>query len=906
MSVALERARAGTAHAWHALSADAAMRLVESTRGGLSSTEADARRARVGANRLPPAARRSALARFLVQFHNALIYVLLGSAAITLLLRHWVDSAVILGVVVINAVVGFLQEGKAEQALDAIRNMLSSTSTVMRDGMRRVLPAEDLVPGDVVLLASGDKVPADLRLVEVRSLRIEEAALTGESVPVDKSMASVSAAAELGDRRSMAYSGTLVAYGQGVGVVIATGRDTELGRISQLLAGVEMLSTPLLIQFERFGRWLTLATLALMALTFALGTLWRGYDAEAMFLAAVGIAVAVIPEGLPPILTITLALGVRRMARRNAIVRRLPAVETLGAVTVICSDKTGTLTRNEMTVVRAFTADLEIEIEGVGYAPHGALRSAADDPVSPAAEPALRELARCALLCNDAALFDSDGAWRLEGDPTEGALLAFARKCALEPALEHAAHPRLDEIPFEAQYRFMATLHADDAGGRIYAKGAPEAILAMCEGARGRDGPCALDLPLWHGRMDALAARGLRVLALACRAAEPGQGALEFAHAQAGYTLLGLVGIIDPPREEAVEAVRLCRAAGISVKMVTGDHVATARAVGAMLGIGTGGTALTGAELERMDDAELERVAPRTEIYARASPEHKLRLVKALQSNGAVVAMTGDGVNDAPALKRAEVGIAMGLHGTEAAKEAAEMVLADDNFATIQAAVEEGRTIYDNLRKALIFILPTNGGEALSLLAAIVFGITLPITPVQILWVNMVTAVTLSLALAFEPTEAGVMQRPPRARDAPMLSRFLIWRIVFVSLLLLAGVLGLYLWEFGRSGDVEQARTVAVNALVMGEIVYLFNSRRLHASALDPGGLFGNTVALQMAALLVFLQAAFTYAPPMQALFATRALDAPAWAAILAFGLALFFLVEIEKALVRRLRLLRP
>ncbi|HEY5636486.1 MAG TPA: cation-transporting P-type ATPase [Burkholderiales bacterium] len=896
---------AGAKRAWHALSADEAMRLVESTRGGLSSAEADLRRARYGANRLPPAVRRGALARFLSQFHNALIYLLIGSAAITLALQHWVDSAVILGVVVINAIVGFLQEGKAEQALDAIRNMLSSTSAVMRDGVRRVLPAEALVPGDVVLLASGDKVPADLRLVEVRSLRIEEAALTGESVPVDKALAPVPAAAELGDRRAMAYSGTLVTYGQGVGVVVATGRDTEIGRISQLLAGVETLSTPLLEQFGRFGRWLTLATIVLMALTFALGTLWRGYEADAMFLAAVGIAVAVIPEGLPAILTITLALGVRRMARRKAIVRRLPAVETLGAVTVICSDKTGTLTRNEMTVVRACTADLEIEVEGTGYAPQGALR-AADGTPAPADDPVLRELARCALLCNDAALFESGGEWRLEGDPTEGALLAFARKCVLDPALEHAAHPRLDEIPFESQYRFMATLHPGARGACIFAKGAPEAILAMCVAARGHEGDCALDLPAWQARMDALAARGLRVLALAARRAEPGQQTLEFARAQSGYTLLGLVGIIDPPREEAMEAVRLCRAAGIRVKMVTGDHAATARAVGAMLGIGDGTHAITGAELERMDDAELARIAPQANVFARASPEHKLRLVRALQSHGEVVAMTGDGVNDAPALKRAEVGIAMGLHGTEAAKEAAEMVLADDNFATIQAAVEEGRTIYDNLRKALLFILPTNGGEALSLLAAILFGITLPITPVQILWVNMVTAVTLSLALAFEPTEADVMHRPPRARDAPMLSRFLVWRIVFVSFLLLAGVLGLYLWEAARSGDVDQARTVAVNALVMGEIVYLFNSRRLHDSVLNPGGLFGNVVVLQMVALLALLQAAFTYAPPLQALFATRAIDAHAWGAILAFGLALFVLVEIEKAAVRRLRLVSP
>jgi len=890
---------------WHAIPAEDALRAVKSTRGGLAADEVALRRERYGPNALPPPVKRSAFMRFLLQFHNALIYVLIGSAVITLALQHWVDSGVILGVVIINAIVGFIQEGRAEEALDAIRNMLSPTAMVMRAGRRRSVAAADIVPGDIVLLTAGDKVPADLRLLEVHTLRIEEAALTGESEPIGKSVAPVAAEAVIGDRRSIAYSGTLVTYGQGVGVAVATGAATEIGRISALLEGVEHITTPLLRKFEAFGRWLTLATLGLMALTFALGTLWRGYGASETFMAAVGIAVAVIPEGLPPILTITLALGVRRMARRNAIVRRLPAVETLGSVTVICSDKTGTLTHNEMTIVHALTAARSIEVEGSGYAPHGALRENGAQ-VDPHADAALRELARGALLCNDAVLSEGgeagevEGAWRLEGDPTEGALLSFARKCGLDPEAEHATRPRLDEIPFESQYRFMATLHQAGEATRIYIKGAPERILDMCVTERAAQGERALDPAAWHARMDAIAAQGLRVLGVAARDGAPAQQALEFEQAQDGYCLLGMVGIIDPPRDEAIEAVERCRDAGIRVKMITGDHAATARAVGERLGIGAGAGVLTGPELEQLSDAELNRRAPHIDVFARASPEHKLRLVRALQANGEIVAMTGDGVNDAPALKRADVGVAMGQKGTEAAKEAAEMVLVDDNFASIERAVEEGRTIYDNLRKALIFILPTNGGEASSLLVAILFGLTLPITPVQILWVNMITAVTLSLALAFEPGEPGAMRRPPRDPAAPMLDRFLVWRIVFVSLLLLGGILGLFLWELERSGSIESARSVAVNTLVIGEITYLFNSRHLASSSMNSEGLFGNRVALAMAGLLVLAQFAFTYAGPMQALFGTQAIDATAWAAVIAFGVLLFVLVEAEKAFMRR------
>ena len=885
---------------WHAAPAREVLEALHTGPGGLAAAEAARRLERYGPNALPPPARRGPLLRFLLQFHNVLIYVLLGAAVVTAALGQWVDTGVILGVVLINAVVGFVQEGKAERALEAIRGMLSPNAVALRDGAKRVLPAEALVPGDVVLLASGDKVPADLRLLEARSLRIDEAALTGESVPVDKGVEPVAPDEVLGDRAPMAFSGTLVTYGTGKGVVVATGAATEIGRISGLLATVTELTTPLLRKLARFSQWLTVAILALTVVTFAIGILWRGYSASEMFLAAVGLAVAAIPEGLPAIMTITLAIGVQRMARRNAIIRRLPAVETLGSVTVICTDKTGTLTRNEMAVRRALTAEADYDVEGEGYAPHGAIRSG-EPPVHGHEDPLLRELALAALLCNDAQIRPAEGGWRLEGEPTEGALLAFGMKARLEPGAEGKRRPRHDVIPFESQHRFMATLHGGEPGAMIYAKGAPERILAMCQTERTSADERPLDRARWTARIEDLAESGLRLIALAARAAEPGQRQLEMSHAEGGFALLGVLGIIDPPREEAIAAVRQCREAGIRVKMITGDHAVTARAIAATLGIGDGRSALAGPEIERASDAELERIAPAIDVFARASPEHKLRLVQALQKRGEIVAMTGAGVNDAPALKRADVGVAMGRKGTEAAKEAAEMVLADDNFASIAHAVEEGRTVYDNLRKAIVFIMPTNGGEAGALLAAIAFGLTLPITPVQILWVNMVTAVTLSLALAFERAEPRVMARPPREPEEPILSGFVLWRIVMVSLVLVAGVVGLFEWMLERGAGIEAARTVAVNTLVIGEIVYLFNSRHLVDSVLSREGLLGNAIALYAVGVLALLQAALTYVPAMQRLFGTAPLDGFGWAAVAAFGVTLFLLVEAEKLIVRRL-----
>ncbi len=746
------------------------------------------------------------------------------------------------------------------------------------------------------MLQSGDKVPADMRLFKVKELRIDEAVLTGESVPVEKSTAPVAEAATVGDRKSMAYSGTLVTYGQAFGVVVATADATEIGRISSMLRHVTTLATPLLRQMARFGKWLTGAIGLLAGATFAFGVLVHGYSISEMFFAAVGLAVAAIPEGLPAIITITLAIGVQRMARRNAIIRRLPAVETLGSVTVICSDKTGTLTRNEMTVRTVATAEGLFEVSGVGYDPHGGFTDKDGDVAPPDSSAALQETARASLLCNDAEINEVEGEWRVRGDPTEAALIVLGLKAGLEPTFQREEWPRTDIIPFESEHRFMATLHHDHRGhGFVYLKGAPERVLEMCSAQRMRGEDHALDLAYWHHTMDLMANRGQRLLAIAVKSVADRQQELRFADVEGGLTLLSVVGMIDPPRQEAIEAVRVCQSAGVRVKMITGDHAITAQAIGAQMGIGVGKPTIKGEELEVQSDQEMRRSVEQTDIFARASPEHKLRLVNALQANGHVVAMTGDGVNDAPALKRANVGIAMGIKGTEVAKEAAEMVLADDNFASIVYAVEEGRTVYDNIKKSILFILPTNGGEALTLIGAILFGRVLPITPVQILWVNMITAVTLALSLAFEPPEAEVMKRAPRDPREPLLSGFMVWRIVFVSLILVAGVFSLFIWLREQGASVEYARTVAVNTLVLFEAFYLLNTRYLRTSVVSREGLFGNRYVLIAIALVIGFQLLFTYAPPMQQLFASQALSAGDWLLMILVTSSVFILVELEK-----------
>jgi magnesium-transporting ATPase (P-type) len=882
--------------AWHSLSIEQALDKLQVSIHGLGQAEVSKRQQQYGLNQLPEIKPRSALRRFFSQFHNLIIYVLLLTVLVTLVLGHLVDSGVIFGVVIINALIGFIQEGKAENALQAIHNMLSLQASVLRDGKQVAISAEQLVLGDIVALQPGDKVPADLRLLKCKNFRVQEAVLTGESLPVEKQIDPVVQSSELGDRLSMAYSGTLVSSGQATGLVIATGINTEIGLISALVSKVETLVTPLLKQVAQFGRWLTSSILVLATATFFFGHYYRGYDFTEMFMAAVGLAIAAIPEGLPAIMSITLAIGVQRMAKRHAIIRRLPAVETLGSVTVICSDKTGTLTCNEMTVTSVLSADCLYSIDGIGYNPHGNFQLE-QQPINPDEYPILSEVARAALLCNDAFLHEKHGNWLLHGDPTEGALLTMALKAGLEIHLEQEKWPRTDVIPFESEHRFMATLHHDHAGhGFTYIKGAPERLLEMCTKQRTGGEDSLLNRNYWLEQMQLMAQKGLRLLAIAMKTDGNQQRNLTFSDLETGLTLLGIVGMIDPPRSEAIVAVQQCQAAGIEVKMITGDHAGTAAVIGAQLGLcAQGSKVLSGHEIEALSDQELQQAVSKINIYARSSPEHKLRLVKAMQANGDIVAMTGDGVNDAPALKRADVGTAMGKKGTEAAKEAAEMVLADDNFSSLAHAVMEGRTVYDNLKKAILFILPTNGGEALVIMAAIIMGEVLPITPVQILWVNMITAVTLALALAFEPPEANIMQRAPRNTKEPLLTGRLIWRIVFVSLVIVTGTFGLFLWEQFHGETIEHARTVAVNTLVMFEIFYLFNSRKIEASIFNREGLVGNRYALMAVVVLILFQLAFTYLEVMHTLFGTVSISLDNWIGIILVAFSVLPLVEIEK-----------
>jgi len=836
---------------------------------GLTVQEAARRLAEHGPNRLPDVRGRGPVLRFLMQFHNVLIYVLLGAAVVTGVLQHWVDTGVILAVVLANAAIGFIQEGKAEAAMAAIRNMLAPKAAVLRGGRRVTVDGADLVSGDIVLLEAGDKVPADLRVLEARGLAVQEAILTGESVPVEKGTSPVAADAPLGDRRSMLWSGTLLTQGTARGLVVATGQATEIGRIGGLLAGVETLTTPLVAQIDHFARWLSFLILLAVGLLLVYGYYVGHQEFSELFMTVVAVAVAAIPEGLPAVMTITLAIGVQAMARRHAIVRRLPAIESIGSVSVICTDKTGTLTRNEMVVAAAETPEGAFEVSGGGYAPEGVITPAGD----------LVRLARAAALCNDAALQGRDGIWTVEGDPMEGALLAFAGKVGGD----HSAR-RLDAIPFDSRHRFMAVLTETPDGRLIHVKGAPERVLRMCAG---------IDQHHWHQSAETLAARGLRVLALAERAEEGDR--IDAAGLEGGLTFLGLVGLIDPPRPEAIAAVAECRAAGIRVKMITGDHAGTAAAIAAQIGLKNPTRVLTGADLDKLDDAQLAMEVADVDVFARTSPEHKLRLVTALQAHGLSVAMTGDGVNDAPALKRADVGIAMGLKGSEAAKEAADLVLADDNFASIAAAVREGRTVYDNLKKAISWTLPTNVGESMVLVLALLAGLALPVTAVQILWVNLITGVTLGVAFAFEPTEAGTMARPPRRRDAPILSGALVWHVILVSGLFFAAVFGVFSYATDKGYPLALAQTMAMNMLVVMEIFHLFFIRNIHSTSLTWALVRGTRVVWAVVIAITAAQFAVTYLAPLQAVLGTQPVPLMDGIVIVAIGAVFFAIIEIEK-----------
>ncbi len=885
----------------HALAADEVLKRLSAARDGLSSAEAARRLAEVGPNRLPQPPKDGLLKRFFKHFHDILIYILIAAAGITAVLGHWIDTGVILGVVVINAIIGFIQEGKAEEALEGIRKMLSVHAHARRDGQWTEVEADGLVPGDIVRLRSGDRVPADLRLIEATNLRIEESALTGESVPADKNAEPAAADAGVGDRFGMAYSGTMVAAGRGIGVVTATGPHTELGRINRMIAEVQTLQTPLTRQMAQFSKILSVVIVALALLMLVIGVSLHDFPLGEVFLAAIGFAVAAIPEGLPAILTITLALGVQRMAQRNAITRKLTAVETLGSVTVICSDKTGTLTKNEMTARHVVTRGGFFDVSGTGYRPEGEI-TLEGQAASLDQHGHLQAVIEVVAVANDTHVAEEDGQWKVTGEPTEGALRTLAHKAGFDAD----AHERHASIPFESANKFMATLNTAPGGTRrILLKGAPDRLLDRCHQELGASGELEpLDRAFWEGQIDALSAEGLRVLAAAAREVADSKSELALEDLEEDMVFLGLIGIIDPPRPEAIDAIRSCHAAGIRVKMITGDHAGTARAIGIEMGLGTAGSlkVITGAEIESASDEELQRIVQDCDVFARTSPEHKLRLVKALQARGEVVAMTGDGVNDAPALKRADVGVAMGIKGTEATKEAAEIVLADDNFSTIERAIEEGRTIYDNLRKAILFILPTNGAQGLVMLAAVVLGLTLPLTPVQILWVNMVVAVTLALALAFEPAEPGVMERPPRKPGTPIMDARMLWRVGSVSLLIGGATILSFEYALAQGMELGAARTLAVNTLVVAQACYLFNSRFLTASSLAPARMLTNPGAIVSVATLGLLQLGFVYLPVMNAWFGTTPLPLDHWGAPLVTGVLVFLVIELEKAALRRPR----
>jgi cation-transporting P-type ATPase F len=813
---------------------------------GLSHVVAARRLTEVGPNTLPALHRRGWVVQLLAQLNHPLIYVLLAAAALTAALGETVDASVVFAVVVVNAVIGFLQEAKAERALDALAAMVRTEATVLRDGVASRISSDDLVPGDLVVMDAGDKVPADLRLVHAREFKVDGSALTGESAPAGKNPIELPPDAVLADRANMAFSGTLVTAGSGRGVVVATGADTEIGHVHRLVGSTATVRTPLTRKLDRFSKLLTVVILGLAALSVVIGLI-RGQPLGGMVTAAVALAVGAIPEGLPAAVTVTLAIGVARMARRHAIIRRLPAVETLGSTTMICTDKTGTLTANAMTVQTVIAGGRRYDFTGIGYDPEGEVR--------PAADAVLRECLLAGLACNDALIVHEDGKWTAVGDPTEAALVVSARKAGLEAG---DVPPRLDVLPFTSDRRYMATLHP---GGLVYLKGAVERILDFAGTSE-------------RTQAGELADSGLRVLAIATVRLSEGVELTEEA-LRGKAVLLGMQAMHDPPRPEAIEAVHACRAAGIEVRMITGDHPATARAIAGHFDI------------------------PADAVYARVSPEEKLRLVKQFQAQGHVVAMTGDGVNDAPALRRADIGVAMGRGGTEVAKQSADMVLADDNFSSIRAAVEEGRAVFDNLRKFIIWTLPTNMAEGLVILTAILLGTALPILPVQILWINMTTAVALGLTLAFEPREPDVMRRPPLPPSLPLLTGKVVQRIVFVSVILLAGSFAAFHWQLASGASVEEARTVAVNAFVAAQIAYLVNCRSLQ-NVRPRVGFLSNPWLLAGVGATVVLQLLFTYVPVMNTLFRTAPIGWSAWAFIGALALLTYVLVELDKWRRRR------
>ncbi|WP_194976712.1 cation-transporting P-type ATPase [Aquiflexum lacus] len=884
---------------WHNIEASEVAKIFDvSTETGLSSTEVEEKTHKYGKNILTKKKRISAFVRFLLQFHQPLIYILLAATAVTFFLNEFVDSAVIFGVVLINAIIGYIQETKALKAIDALEGSLASKAAVIRNGKKQVIEAVEIVPGDIVLLRSGDKFPADIRLFELRDMQVDESALTGESVPVQKHIDPVDSENVLGDRFCMGFSSTNVTYGQGRGIVVATGDYTEVGKIQKSIASAQDLETPLTQKIKSFSHLLLWVIIGLSSILIVVG-LVRGESFGEIFMVAVALAVGAIPEGLPVAVTIMLALGVSKMAKRKAIIRKLVAVETLGSTNVICSDKTGTLTENQMTVQKIFAGDKYFDVTGLGYQPEGTIELDGQ-PVNLELHKSLSLCLQAGLLCNDSALKEKNGVWMIEGEPTEGALLVSGFKSGFKIEDLENSMPRKSSIPFESEYQYMATLH----GGEqhiIFMKGASEAILERCSGMYDEHGKLvALDKTKILTKVEELAAQGLRVLGFAMKAPSNDLERVNHDDVNSEMVFLGIQGMIDPPRKEAIEAVALCQKAGIDVKMITGDHAVTAASIADQIGLRgqrENGMlkALNGKELQSLDNGDFADAAESVAVFARVSPDQKLRLVKALQERGKIVAMTGDGVNDGPALKQANIGVAMGITGTDVAKDASDMVLTDDNFSSIEGAVEEGRGVFDNLTKFIVWTLPTNLGEGLVILAAVVIGSQLPILPVQLLWINMTTAILLGLMLAFEPKEPGIMDRPPRPSKQPILTTDLIMRTLLVGTLMMISAFGLYIYEVEFLGQsLSYGQTVATSVFIFMEAAYLFNCRSM-VRPLSEIGFFTNKWIFIGIGAMIFFQLLYIYTSVMNTLFNSSPLQMDSWWRIIGVSVALFIIVTIEK-----------
>lgn len=883
---------------WYQLEAEQVLKQLNTSRQGLAVSQVDSLLAEYGNNTLPEKKPKHPFLRFLAHFNDTLIYILLVAAVVTAVMGHWIDTAVIIGVTVINALIGFIQENSAERSLKSIQGMLSNTATIIRGGVTQTIDAIDLVPGDLVLLKPGVKIPADLRLIDAHNLQVEEAILTGESIAINKQTDVIDQEVLLSDQLNMAFSGTTVSAGTALGIVVATGSQTQLGLINRLMDETISLRTPLLLQMDQLAKNILYAIVGLVVILFVFGYFFRDISLGELLIALISLSVAAVPEGLPAIISIILSIGVQTMARKKAIIRKIPTVETLGAMTVICSDKTGTLTMNEMVVENIILADARYQVTGNGYEPIGNIFNEQTlQQVDLEQDQLLTHFLQAALLCNDSELNqDAQGQWHIIGGPTEAALKVLAIKSGIQVNSE-----RISKIPFDSLYKYMSTCNRIGDNTYIFVTGAPDVLFKLCDKQLTANGEEAFNQAYWEQQIASYARKGLRMLGVVYREQAEAITKLEHTDIQQNMTFLGVAGIMDPPRSEAIEAIRLCQNAGINVKMITGDHPETALAIGAMLNIGNSKEVITGQELEQLDDNELIAVAEQYDVFARTSPEHKLRLVRALQANKQIVGMTGDGVNDAPALKQAEVGIAMGIKGTTVTKEAADMVLADDNFATIANAVKEGRRVYDNLKKTTYFILPSNLAQGLIVVIAIILGMGIPLTPLQILWMNMATSITLSFGLAAELAEPNVMSRPPRDATASILDKHAIWRILFVGILLAVSAFILEGYLAGKSDDVNLVRTVILQAIVAGQWVYMFNCRFQTKFPLDKT-IFQNKWLWWVSGVLIILQLAITYLPFMNSIFSTTPLPLSYWGIILLVSVVIFIIVELEKYIVSRFK----